>query len=179
VRYSDSDILLGFANKDDSVFEAIYKEYYDMVYRVCFKITKNTQEAEDRTICAFNNLFEAKATFTSVDGIRTYLISFAWKRSLSFWARERRKKEILSEKSATDMYYEAFNDELDYQYLRAMSIIQKAMSCYPTRGVQVLHMIYFEEKTYIQIAEELSVTINTVSNMRKQGLDYLLKRLSK
>jgi RNA polymerase sigma factor (sigma-70 family) len=179
VIYSDNDILIGFAARDERIFEAIYIRYYPLVYGICRKIYDDTQDCEDNSIMVFTYLFSCETlTFDSISSLAGYLCKAARNKSFNT-KRDKHRRAEMSLNIPEDQEWGIINNELDYQYIRAMSIIKKAMSCYPTRGVQVLHMIYFEEKTHIQIAEELGISLRTVPNLRVQGLDYLLKRLSK
>lgn len=178
--YTDNDILLGFAEKDQKIFEAIYKRYYYMVYSVCWKICDNMQECEDRVSLIFTHFFNGKAVFESIDKLEAYLCISARNNAYSAVrdAKYQRNKKI-EYMNSVDEQWSIINDRLDHRYIKELKLIKESMENNPIRSIQVLKMIYFENKTYAQIEEILGITFSTVSNLRTQGIIHLQKLINR
>lgn len=178
--WADDDILIGFAQKDERAYEAIYKRYYKLVYNICYRITSNTQSCEDCSINVFTKLFQSHATFSTLGKMVGYIVTSARNISLNSLRNSKLRSAYEEDYSITlDEEWESINDELDYRFIRALKLIKEDMSNEPIRSVQVLKMLYFEKKTYFQIGEILGITFNTVSNLRAQGIIHLQKLISR
>lgn len=150
-----------------------------MVYGICYKITSNTQTCQDCSINAFTNLFMSNATFQSIGKMAGYLSVSARNITINATKYSEYRRRHDADYSFTKEESEQLNDELDYLYIRALALIKEDMNASPIRSVQILKMLYFEEKTYAQIADILNVTPNTVSNLRAQGIIHLQKLINR
>jgi RNA polymerase sigma factor (sigma-70 family) len=169
--YSESDMLADFLTGAERAFNWVYRAYYKKLFVFCFGITGDTQESEDIAIISLNKLFEKHRHFESQPDMGSFL--FVAARNLCFnhlrnlKTRTQKHKLILAE--AKDQA-DPFNDELDMDYVGA---VKKYVEELPERAGKVINMIYFEDKSYEQIAEEMRISIATVGSHRGKALDNL------
>jgi len=70
---SEQEIIHGAKQGDPDCFEFLYNQHKRHVYALCFRITRNTAEAEDLTQEVFMQLFRKVATFRGDAAFSTWL----------------------------------------------------------------------------------------------------------
>ncbi len=70
---SEQDVIHGAKQGDPDCFESLYNQHKRHVYALCFRITRNTAEAEDLTQEVFLQLFRKVATFRGDSAFSTWL----------------------------------------------------------------------------------------------------------
>jgi len=179
-NYLNNDILLlsEFKLGIEKAYSEIFERFYTNVVFVCNKITKHLHEAQDNAIKSFEKLFRIKDSyiFNNLNDIKFFLFKIARRISLNS-LRDRKFHDNVDKKSAINLYTQTdfLNDELDIEYLNALRNLKDNVFNLPIKSIKVLKMIYFENKTYVQIAELLNISPNTVGNLRVQGIKHLKK----
>jgi RNA polymerase sigma-70 factor, ECF subfamily len=72
-RMSEADAIEGAKQGDGRCFEALYGFHKRRVYSLCFRMTGNTEEAEDHTQEAFIQLYRKIASFRGDSAFSTWL----------------------------------------------------------------------------------------------------------
>jgi RNA polymerase sigma-70 factor, ECF subfamily len=70
---SEQEVIHGAVQGDPDCFESLYNMHKRHVYALCFRITRNTAEAEDLTQEVFLQLFRKVATFRGDSAFSTWL----------------------------------------------------------------------------------------------------------
>ena len=70
---SEQEIIYGAKQGDPDCFAFLYNQHKRHVYALCFRITRNTAEAEDLTQEVFMQLFRKVATFRGDAAFSTWL----------------------------------------------------------------------------------------------------------
>jgi RNA polymerase sigma-70 factor (ECF subfamily) len=70
---SEQEVIHGAKQGDPNCFESLYNQHKRHVYALCFRITRNTAEAEDLTQEVFLQLFRKVATFRGDSAFSTWL----------------------------------------------------------------------------------------------------------
>jgi len=70
---SEQEVIHGAKQGDPDCFESLYNLHKRHVYALCFRITRNTAEAEDLTQEVFLQLFRKVATFRGDSAFSTWL----------------------------------------------------------------------------------------------------------
>jgi RNA polymerase sigma-70 factor, ECF subfamily len=70
---SEAEAIEGAKQGDGQCFEALYGFHKRRVYSICFRMTGNTEEAEDRTQDAFLQLYRKIAGFRGESAFSTWL----------------------------------------------------------------------------------------------------------
>ena len=72
-KISEQEVIHGAKQGDPDCFESLYNQHKRHVYALCFRITRNTAEAEDLTQEVFLQLFRKVATFRGDSAFSTWL----------------------------------------------------------------------------------------------------------
>lgn len=148
-----SDIL---KHRNDDVI-SVYNKFSDTVYRVCFVMLKNTEEAEDATQNTFIKYMNCGKEFESDEHVKAWLIVTAkneCKNNLTHWFKSRRTDF----EELPDVPYE---DEHKSEVLETVLSLDKKYSV-------PLYLHYYEGYKTHEIAQMLNINHSTLrANMNK------------
>jgi RNA polymerase sigma-70 factor (ECF subfamily) len=177
----DSNMLAAFIQGEQKGFSAVFDAWYNEIRYFTHKLISNREEAEDITIDTFSKLFKIHNHFSNEAGIRAFLYVTARNNSFNY-LRDRRRiyttefSTVLEDILATDI-----PDELSQHAILETQLIKDiyaAIQQLPLRSRQILEMFYFEGKDAGVIAEQLSITRDTVRSQKRYALELLRTRFS-
>lgn len=149
--------------------EILYEQYYTMVYRLCFLMLKNTQDAEDATQSVFLKVMEKQPVFTDEDHTRAWLLTVTrnYCRDVmrSFWHRKRTDMEQLPEQVA-----EPFD--------RQESLLFEIFQTLPAKYREVVYLYYFEDYSIKEIAALLDRKESTIQSQLFAARKRMKKQFS-
>lgn len=160
-----NDALTG----DQKAFSAIVGRYREQIYHFVFKMVKDRAQAEDLTQETFIKAFRALASFNSNYAFSTWLYKIAANNCIDFF----RKKKLAT--TSIDTPIQAKDGELhrdfpDYQEGPESQLISKertnqiqfAIDSLPEKYKQAIVLRHSQDRSYEEIAEELSLPLGTV-----------------
>jgi len=156
------------ALRTDEEITRIYKKYVDMVYKICFMMSKNIHETEDATQNVFIKLIKHLDDFKSDEHIKAWLIVTAQnecKNMLKHWFRSKRS-DLDSVPEAT---YEDKNESDD--------TLEKVMSLDDKYRLPI-YMYYYEGYSTSEISQILNIkhsTLRTHLSVGRQKLKLMLE----
>ena len=108
-RLSDEDIIhLIVEEKQNDVFEVLFKRYYQKVHDKCFSLLRNREQADEFAEDIFSKVFEKLQGFRRASSFSTWLYSVTYNHCIDYlrnkkklhypdWNRENEIPEIISE----------------------------------------------------------------------------------
>jgi RNA polymerase sigma-70 factor (ECF subfamily) len=154
-----------------------YQQYDTALQYFALRIIGDNGAAEDIVADCFIKLWENRATLHQPSSVNPYLYRMVRNASIDFLRRKKReaayRKEIIyrnevSEEALLFLEIETQTHHLMYQAIENL----------PNRMGLVFRMFYFQRKSLRQIADELQVSIETVSKQKSQALLRLRKTLT-
>lgn len=152
------------STKEES-FDSIYESYAVDVYHACLYLTSDESLAEEMTQQAFVNFYESKEE-VKPECVRAYLIRAA--RNLIFNYYRHAKYETLEEKDDDETTKrEPATASLEEDYIRDFckeleaelsADILADLKEHHDGWYQIMHMMFYEEKSHDTIAAELGIT---------------------
>ena len=168
----DRKLLENFRNGDGDAIDRVYNYYRIPVIRFTVSIIKDEQEAESIYHNAFLKILRRKEGIKPELNFNSYIFTVvkneifdclkAIKKSNGF--KEKYWKRIQEEHHAEEEHKE--------DALNKLEGLVKELS--PKRR-RILEMNYFEEKSYLEIAEALKISKNTVKNQLVKA-KFILRR---
>lgn len=127
------------------IFEALYKEYFPLVFRRCFEILKNNEDAENAANTVFEKLYKK-------DDVITYPKSYLYRVATNIGLKQikKRRREIAF------MYAEATNVSISRLKEKGEREIKQLLS-ENKLGNNEGKNTYLEDKGYEQIEAEIIV----------------------
>ncbi|MFC5682431.1 RNA polymerase sigma-70 factor [Flavobacterium sp. MAHUQ-51] len=172
-----------FKKGDEKAFTYFYELYFNAIKNFSISFIYDVEEAENIVQEAFLNLWEKRGQVESVNGIQSFLFTYAKSKCLNAIrhnkVKDRFKSQILNEKErALDL--EILNslplDELEFKELE--KVIENSIKQLPLTTQKVFIQKRFENKKNAEIAEEMNISIKTVEAHMTKALKLLKEGLS-
>ena len=160
-----------------SAFEEIYRATSDYIYTVAVNITGNRADAEEVTQDVFLKVFRRLKDFHFRSSFKTWIYRITLNSAISrlrkrakWRSRESEYSDSIAHKSGRNTTREAVDRE--YNELRVRSMLEMLnpdqRACIVLRGIEGL--------SYREIAEVLSININTVRSRLRRARGILVAR---
>lgn len=166
----------------DDLFENIFDEYSDRVYKIAYKFVNNPDEASDIVQDTFLKIYRNIEYFKNVNRERTIslIVIYAKNASLDLLRKKSRKNKHFSSTYSDDDEVE--NDELPDDTDTPEEIIinrdigerlAKYINMLPDSQREVIMLKYYHEMKEKEIAEILNITESTVSTRLSRAKEKL------
>lgn len=172
---------------DTARFEALVREYQDMVYAVAVRLLANPVEAEDVAQTVFLKAFERFDEIAGSPALAGWLKTVTTNLCLNHLSRYRSRWRFFSELGRDG---EAEDEGVD-ALVRCPSVeqpdrlaaedherLERALRALPDRQRVPLVLFHFENKSYQDIAELLSISLAKVKTDIHRGRDALRRVLT-
>ncbi|HWW41554.1 RNA polymerase sigma factor [Pedobacter sp.] len=175
-KQSDSELAELFRAGDDTAFKEIYLRYDKLLFLYAFNKLRDEDEAKDAVQDVFVWLLKNRSSLI----LKTTLSGYLYKSTLNKIFDIFRHKDIVKKYiDEGDYFIDADSKETDY-LIREKDIfllIEKEIAAMPPRMKEVYEL---KRKQYLstkEIAEQLNISENTVSNHLKKASKHLKTRL--
>ena len=146
-------------------FAFMFNKMYSSLCLFSNKYVKNTQSAKDIVQEVFIIVWEKKITFNNKESVKPYLYNAVRNKSLDFLKNKHLKNIKYStsdfEKIASEPYFLR-----EVAVVETTRLVQKAIATLPKESAKIIKLGIKGYKNN-EIAEELSISINTVKTQKK------------
>jgi len=172
-----------FKEGDETAFTYFYDKYFRRITAFSIQFIYDKDEAENLAQEALLYLWQNKETVESLNGIQSFLYTYAKSKCLNMIrhnkVKDKFKSEVLNQKER----------ELDIEILSSVQfdtleltelerLIQESISDLPPKTREVFIKKRFENKKNAEIAEEMQVTLKAVEAHMTKALKILKTKLS-
>ena len=169
----EKDILIRAREGDLDAFEYILSFYEKAIYNYCLHMLKDSSNSKDVTQETFIKVFKNRKLIDPEKNIKTWIFTIATNTAYDFLRERKRKNEVsLDEENETissrETYYKEEGLVLD---------IEKALEQINIEYKKVLLLFYQQGFGYQEIADILSMPINTVKTHISRGKEQLKDKL--
>lgn len=159
----------------EKAFTAVFDKNYETLCLYAVRFTEDLVEAEDVVQEAFVRFWEMYRDRLTVENARPLLYRMVRNMCVDR-ARAKRWSTVDAEVMADQLvYYFQPESEGDSK----IDLLMEAVRNLPEKCQQVLVAICFNEKKYKEVAEEMSVSVNTVKTQLARALKLLREGLNK
>ena len=176
---NEQELVQALQNGDERAVEALFKSLYQRLCNYANTILNDIYESEEVVQQVFVQLWEKRETMEITTSVQSYLFRAVRNTSLNKIKHEKVRRIYAEEVTAMAQQSEpatvtSFHNELQNQ-------IHVAIESLPEQCRLVFKLSRFEELKYVEIAEQLGISVKTVENhmgkalklMREQLKDYL------
>jgi len=168
----DRNLLNSFRKGENLGLDRIYEYYRIPVIRFTVSIVKDEQEAENIYHEVFMKILKKKEDINPELNFNSYVFT-AVRNEIFDYLKAVKKSNLLKEKYWQRIQQSQREEEDDKEEkLTKLERIVKTLS--PKRR-KILEMNYFERKSYLEIAEALNISKNTVKNQLVKA-KFILRR---
>ncbi|HEY4787081.1 MAG TPA: sigma-70 family RNA polymerase sigma factor [Bacteroidales bacterium] len=186
---TDEELTLRLIAKDNLAFRELVQKYQSMVYKACYNLLNQSQDAEDIAQEVFIEVFESISQFRQQSKLSTWLYRITINKSLNHLRKNKWKNLVnsieqffvgdknanleIEDKSANDSPY-------SIDYLERGKVLQTAIDSLPENQKIAFTLNKFDELSYQEITEIMDLSLASVEslihrakiNLQKKLIDY-------
>lgn len=158
-------------------YEAVYFEYYDMLFHLALQYLNSTEQAKEIVQDAFMKLWENRSGLSQQSNIKNYLYTITKNCCLNYLRQRKVFSQYLNDTAYLEWEFREramsrlSDDQLQYEEL--LKKISTVLSQLPTELQQTFRMSREQELKYAEIAEKLNLSIKTVESRMSKVLRVL------
>ncbi|MBA3777839.1 MAG: sigma-70 family RNA polymerase sigma factor [Chloroflexi bacterium] len=169
--YDEGATVRAAAQGDREAFRILMERHAEIVYRVCYRVLTDPQEAEDATQETFLTAYRSLNTFRGEGTLRGWLSRIASRRSL---ARRARRRDAVPLEAVSELPDRAQADPVDAALTaeRRQALLREVADL-PDQQREVITLSYFAELSLSEIAAATGRPLGTVKTHLHRGLERL------
>jgi RNA polymerase sigma-70 factor (ECF subfamily) len=162
---------------DPKAFSYLVNRYLPLVYNYLYRMTQNHEVSEEMAQEAFVKAYQNLKSFDQTRSFKPWILRIASNAAISQIRKQSRLVSLnaLEEEGVWGEAEHQTAEDLVTQLERKLSTeaVLKAMGNLDDKYRQALLLRYQQELSYEEIAEALSIPLNTVRTWIKRGMDKL------
>jgi RNA polymerase sigma-70 factor, ECF subfamily len=167
--------LAEIAQGRESALESFYRHYHAQVQQFALRLVNNNADAAEIANETMLEVWRAAARFAGDSRVRTWLFGIVNHRAIDLLRRRRRvhsnELEDIADESPACSVADVIGGAQD------AGLVRHCVSQLPERQRAVVHLAFFEELSYPEVAEVLNVPLGTIKTRilhAKQRLQHCL-----
>lgn len=173
---TDTEILSSLRQGDQEVFEQIFRTYYERLCNYANTILNDMEEAEEMVQSAFVTVWEKHPSIEIHTSVKSYLYKAVYNSCLNRLKHYKvRMEHDAHVKHTADIYTSDASQSLIKSELEEMT--RRSIEALPPQCQTVFKLSRFENMTYVEIAEQLDISVKTVENHIARALKSLREDL--
>jgi len=171
--------LAKLSRRESKNFDPIVKRYAQKIRRYIARLIGNWQEAEDLTQDVFVKAYTNIASFNPKLKFSSWLYRIAHNESVNYIKKNYRYKTV---EFSDEIKNQLIDHASSYKNILARENIESVRSGIATlrpRDREIIELAYFEQKSYLEIADILQVSVNSVGPLMGRAKDNLKKIIEK
>jgi len=173
---SDIELLDRIKKNDSEALRILFGRYFEALCYFSFQILKSKVLCEESVSDVFTNIWLKRKTINIKTNFRTYLFIAVKNQSINYLRQEKRHSQntesgnlhlIISDQTADQsILHQNLETEID-------SLIKEL----PERRGLIFRMNRIDGLSYAEIADILSISVNTVQNQMVKAIKYITDQL--
>jgi RNA polymerase sigma-70 factor, ECF subfamily len=172
MRQNETELIAHILNGDDDAYAVLIDRYKEGLYRHCFRIIRNEDEAEDVAQEAFIEAFVHLDRYSPKFRFSTWLYKIASNLALT---RLRKRHDIRMDEDELDR---VLSDLPGAQDLALHQELHEAVDALPSQYRTVVSMHYWQGKSYSEIALRMGTSVGSVKGWMSRARKQLKEVLS-
>ncbi|WP_065218359.1 MULTISPECIES: RNA polymerase sigma-70 factor [Butyricimonas] len=157
-------------------FESAFRYYYRPLFLFAYGYVMDEEEAENIVQSVFAGMWEKRKQLPENLNLKAYLYSSVKHACLRYFRRLRLLDEY--KKRQAEALVLSFADDEVEDDAELVALVQQALSKLSEQQRKIVEMHVMEGKTYLEIAEQLELSENTVRTHLKRAYKILRENLS-
>lgn len=177
MKKSDAQLVSESILEEQGSFDELISRYTNPIYSFTYRLTGNTQAAEDCTQETFIKVWKKLKTYNSSMNFRAWIFTIARNTTTDF-LRKRRAIPFSNLSSETFSFEEILEDNEDLPEealgrIEDSTVVERLLAELPTDPQTVLLLHYRENMTFEEIGSIMKKPMNTVKSLHRRALQKL------
>lgn len=156
-------------------FDELVRQYQRPIYRLCFRYSRNAEDAYDLAQDAFMKAYQGLRTFNHRSSFKTWLYRVAINNCINHVQRQKARGEEVEVGEAEDPSAQA--DDL-VEKNEQLTLLRSALDQLPPRQQAALKLRVYDQLSYEEISKVLNCSVSTAKTNVFFGLANLRKVLN-
>lgn len=173
----DNKLITLIKSDDQKALEQLHKKYYFSLCNFSLQFVKNKSYAEEIVSDVFLNIWLKRETLSIRSNVKSYLFAATRNRALNFLKTPkvefREINETHQNSTTTDLEPDA-----ELHYSDTLNRIEKIINDLPPQRRIIFKLNRIDGLKYKEIAEVLSISVNTVQKQMTEALKHIAKYYS-
>ena len=176
ILYSDEELMQEIKADNMFAFDVLFRKYSKKLSKFGFSILKSTEDTENLIQDVFLNLWENRNKVVKDSAIKSYIFTLTHNSAISIIRKKARESEFVEYlKSMQEISVAPVNMELEY--IELTNKLDEILKALPPRQKEVYLLHKVEGLKYSEIAERLSISVNTIENHMSRALKTIREKL--
>jgi RNA polymerase sigma factor (sigma-70 family) len=170
---------------DQSAYAELLNKYRDSLYFMMLKMTKNPTDADDLTIEAFGKAFKNIHQYSPEFAFSTWLFRIAANNCIDFLRKNNRilfadnyfDEDGESGDGPANIPFTGLDPEEKVIEKQKIQLMREVVEKLKPHYRNMIHMRYFQEWSYEEIAEEMNLPLGTVKAQLFRAREFLFQIL--
>jgi RNA polymerase sigma-70 factor, ECF subfamily len=171
--YNENYIINEIINGNYELFSSLISAYQNSLFLFVKRLVRNEEDASDITQEIFFKAYRSLKSFKFKSKFSTWLYKIAYNESISFNKKNKKIDEIVFPESGNE-FFKIEKDNTDHELTE---YIEKLLHDLKNEQRIALHLLYKEDKSYLEIADVMAIPVNTVKSHIRRGKDILKQKL--
>ncbi len=179
---TDADLIDKIRSGDQAAFKELFDTYHKSVFRLCLRMLRNSQEAEDMTQDVFLKVFLQIKKFRGESSISTWLYRIAVNLCLNHLRRKKYARflslDFLAEKGKQPAQQPEKEPLARLTQEEKKALVWNAVDSLPKNQRVAVILNHYMDFSYDEIAETMELSAASVRSLLFRGKKSLQKRLA-
>ena len=165
---------------DHQAFKLIFDQYYALMCAIAYEYVEDYYISQNIAEDVMLSIWEKREQLNISVSVKSYLLTSVRNKSIDYLRCSSREMEAVSFDSETGSSHCFVSDEELFGQIVLFELenkIQQVIDKMPDECKKVFLLSRYEEKSYVEIAEELNISVNTVKYHIKKALSILREEL--
>lgn len=177
-KYSDAELMRKIREDNMFAFDELYVRYSKRVFSFAFSIIKSVEESENILQDVFLNLWEKRHNVEKDSSVKYYIFTIAYNSAISIIRKKARDAQFFDYlNSLQELYQDPPSLELEYSELT--KTLNNIIDHLPQRQKDIYNLHKVEGLKYHEIAQRLSISVNTIETHMSRALKTIKENLGK
>ena len=171
-KTNDEELFLLIKQNNANALKVLFEKYFSSLCSFSYNYVKSVDLSEEVVSDVFYNIWIHRKTIKIKSSLKSYLFTATRNIALNLLAQEERHQEKLKIFNVQNKY--SGNDpEGIYNIKELEDIIEKIIKQLPPKRQTVFRMSRLYGMSYKEIAEVLSISVNTVQNHMIKAIEFV------
>jgi RNA polymerase sigma-70 factor (family 1) len=175
--FNDEELMQEIKADNMVAFDLLYKKYSNRVYKFGYSILKTQEESENLVQDVFLSLWEHRHNIEKNSSVKSYLFTIAYNSVISVIRKKSKEARFIEYlKSIQEKVEMPDNDKIEY--IDLISKLNGIVVELPKRQKEVFLLHKVKGLKYIEIAERLNISVNTIENHMSRALKTIREKIA-
>lgn len=176
-KINEKQLVSEFINGNEQAFESLFKQYYQMLLKVAKFLINDTEQAEEIVHDVFLNVWQKRENINPEASFKNYLITAVRNRCFNYLKAKKKTQSIDNDETWVEELVADTLTDTPAQVKDIQNAIDAAVAKLPQQCGIIFQLSRYENMSYKEIAEALSLSPKTIENQIGRALKSLRTEL--